>query len=83
MILRYLNDKILCINSLSVEDYDGYMIASLFQDCQVVAYYSIKSPRYPKDYPGNMDCVYEIPILHYKALTFTFQDFHLEESSFW
>ena len=39
---------------------------------------TLKSPGYPKEYPGNMYCTYSVPIPPGMALKITLDDLELE-----
>ena len=40
---------------------------------------TLKSPGYPNNYPGGMNCSYRIPIPHYMKMKISFIDFELED----
>ena len=56
-----------------VMNYGFYLIG-----CPLVLGNALKSPGYPKTYPNNMDCIYNIPISQGMALKIYFHDFHLQ-----
>ena len=51
--------------------------------CGSVINNTLKSPYYPMDYPGSVDCVYRVPIPGGMALKIFFQDFFLENPTSW
>ena len=51
--------------------------------CGSVINNTLKSPYYPLDYPGSVDCVYRVPIPGGMALKIFFQDFFLENPTSW
>ncbi|CAH3121490.1 unnamed protein product, partial [Porites lobata] len=50
--------------------------------CGSILNNTLRSPRYPMEYPNNLDCVHEVPIPRGMALKITFKDFLLEDP-FW
>ena len=49
--------------------------------CGSVMNNTLKSPNYPMDYPGKMDCIYNVTIPQNMALKIFFEDFLLQNPS--
>lgn len=52
-----------------------------FKGCGSLANNTLKSPGYPNNYPGKMDCVYNVPIPTGMAMNIFFSDFKLENQA--
>ena len=52
-----------------------------FIGCGWVINNTLKSPNYPMDYPGTMDCIYNVTIPQNMALKIFFEDFLLQNPS--
>ena len=56
-----------------------YIFSPALPECGSVINNTLKSPWYPNNYPGNMDCTYTIPIPPGGVMKIIFEDFKLED----
>ena len=56
-----------------------YTFTIALTGCGSVVNNTLKSPRFPKDYPNDMDCNYTVPIPSGMFMTIKFKYFKLED----
>ena len=59
----------------------NYIFLFLLSECGSVVNNTLRSPGYPNNYPGNMDCKYSVPIPSGKEMNIIFDFFDVQKHS--